>query len=207
MPLLTEAQPDALAKTYALSLLELVEAKGGQSLTEDTLGELEDILELARSDAAFSEFLSSLTLAVKHRTDSLKKIFGGRIEALTLNFLLVLNEKGRLSHLPAIVAAYDTIAQERFGRIEVDVFTAEPISADELRGIKERLQSSLGKEAIVHPYTDGSMIGGVKLRIGDQLIDASIATQLRKLRDRLNDHGGSELRARAERIIDDTPEE
>lgn len=205
MPLI-EAQPDALAETYARSLFELVEAKGGQTKIEETLGELEDILELARSDAAFSEFLSSLALAVGDRTKSLKNILGGRVEELTLNFLLILNEKGRLSHLPAIVAAFDSIVQHQFGRIEVDVFTAEPINADELRSIKERLQSSLGKEAIVHPYTDGSMIGGVKLRIGDKLIDASIATQLRKLRDRLNDHGGSEIRARAENAIDDTTE-
>ena len=53
--------------------------------------------------------------------------------------------------------------------------------------------------AIVHPYTDNTMIGGVKFRIGDQLIDASLATQLRQFRDRLYDRRrpmGNERRER-----------
>ena len=66
---------------------------------------------------------------------------------------------------------------------EVDVYTASPISSGELDVIRDRLKRALGKEPIVHPYTDGAMIGGLKLQIGDQLIDASIATSLRKLRD------------------------
>ena len=58
MPL-TDARPDALATIYAKSLYELADEQGGQTAVENTLGELEDILEIARGDAQFSEFLSS----------------------------------------------------------------------------------------------------------------------------------------------------
>jgi len=92
--------------------------------------------------------------------------------------------------------------QEAFGRVEVDVYTASPISPEDLGAIRDRLQQVLGKEPIVHPYTDRSMIGGLKLQIGDQLIDASIATSLRKLRDRLNEDGLAAIRAKADRLID-----
>lgn len=201
MPL-TESPPDALARTYARSLFELAQERGGQAAIESTLAELEDILELARSDAKFSEFLSSRILPAKSRAESLRKIFAGRASDIVLNFLLVLNEKGRLGHFIPIVGAFDELVQETFGRVEVDVYTASPISPQELSMIQDRLRQALGKEPIVHPYTDGSMIGGLKLQIGDQLIDASVATSLRKLRDRLSAEGAAQLRARAERLID-----
>jgi F-type H+-transporting ATPase subunit delta len=202
MPL-SEARPDALAEMYARSLFELAEAKGGQAVIESTLGELEELLELARANPTFSEFLSSLSMPAAKRGESIRRIFKGRISDLTAHFLLVLNDKGRLAHLPAIAAAFDAKVQAHFGRVEVDVFTAEPIRADELRAIKERFQKAIGKEAIIHPYTEGAMLGGVKIRIGDRLIDGSLATQLRRMREQLNTSGAAALRARAEKIIDD----
>ncbi len=201
MPLI-DAEPDALARTYAQSLVELVEGEGGQEAIERTLGELEDILELAREDPLFGEFLSSRVLAKDARSASLDRIFQGRISDLTLRFLQVLNAKDRLSHLPAIVAAFDQIVQDRFGRIEVDVYTAEPVDGEELASMRSQLQEILGREVILHPYTDSEMIGGLRLRIGDNLIDGSVASQLRKLRDQLIRHGSAEVRARIDRILD-----
>ena len=61
MPL-TEAAPDALARTYATSLFELAQSRGGQATIEQVQGELEDVLELARNDRRFSEFLASRIL-------------------------------------------------------------------------------------------------------------------------------------------------
>jgi F-type H+-transporting ATPase subunit delta len=202
MPL-AEARPDALAQTYARSLFELVQAKGGQGAIESTLGELEDILELARSSPNLSEFFASPAVPAARRRESLKRMFKGRISDHTCHFLLVLNDKGRLAHLPSIAAAFDAMVQEHFGRVEVDVYTAGPISADELRAIKDRFQRAIGKEAIIHPYTDGSMLGGVKIRIGDRLIDGSVATQLRRMKEQLHSSGSAALRASTERIIDD----
>lgn len=201
MPLI-ESQIDALSEIYARSLFELAEAKGGRGMIEGCLGELEDILELARGNPRFGEFLASRVLPVKDRAESLTNIFAGKASDLTVRFLQVLNQKGRLSHLPSIAAAYDQLVQEKFGRVEVDVYTASPISTDELKLIRERLQSALGKEPIVHPYTDESMIGGIRLQIGDKLIDGSLSTRLRKLRDQLATGGAAEIRARAEQIID-----
>lgn len=203
MPL-TESAPDALARVYAQSLFELARAEGGgQARIEEVLGELEDILELARADARFGEFLASRVLPAAARAESLRRIFGGRVSPVTLNFLLVLNRKGRLGHLPAIAAAYDQIVQSAFGRVEVDVYTAAPLDPAQIGQLKERLRSVLGREPIVHPYTDPSMIGGLRLQIGDQLIDASIAARLRRLRDRLTVSGAAALRGRVDRIIGD----
>jgi F-type H+-transporting ATPase subunit delta len=205
MPLI-ESQPDALANVYARSLLELADEQGGQERVESVLGQLEDILDLARADKTFGEFLASRVLASATRSASLRTILGGRCDDLVLRFFLVLNEKGRLGHIAAIVAAYDAQVQDRFGRIEVDVYTAAPVDVAELSGIKSRLSSILGKDVVVHPYTDESMIGGIKLRIGDQLVDASLSSRLRRMRDRLQSSGGAELRSQAQRIIERSEE-
>lgn len=201
MPL-TQTQPDAVAQTYAQSLFEVAHTQGGRGKVEEVLGELEDILELARQDAKFSEFLASQVLPVKARSASLGRIFKGRITDTTLNLLLVLNAKDRLAHLPAIASAFDSLAQAQFGRVEIDVFTADPMNPDQTRQVRDRIAQAIGKEVIVHPYTDASMIGGIRLRIGDQLIDGSIATKLRKLRDQLGDQGAARMRAGMSGILE-----
>jgi F-type H+-transporting ATPase subunit delta len=201
MPLI-EAHPDALAKVYAKSLFDIAHAEGGQSNTESVLGELEDILEIARNDNAFSELLASQLIDTTKRDASLVRIFEGRVSPLTLNFLRQLNRKARLGHLPPITTAMDVMVQDQFGRIEVDVFTATPISSDELGSVRDRISAALGKDVILHPYTDSSMLGGIKLRLGDQLIDASIQAELRKMRDKLVNQGATEIRGRAGDMID-----
>lgn len=201
MPL-THSEPDALSRVYASALFELAMGQGGQAGIEHTLGELEELIDLARTQPAFGEFLSSRIVPSDSRGASLKRILTGRVSDLTRNFMLTLNAKGRLASLPGIVAAFDEKVQVAFGRVEVDVYTASPISPEDLSAIRERLRATLGKDPIVHPYTDRAMIGGLKLQIGDQLIDASIATRLRKMRDRFDDHGLAKLRARADRMMD-----
>lgn len=202
MPLL-DTQPDAVANTYARALFDLAIQQGGQERAESMSGELEDIVELARADAHFSEFLASRVLGVKERDASLERIFAGRCSPLVLNFLRLLNRKGRLSHLPPITQAFDALVQEQFGRVEVDVYTPAPIDDAQLRSIRDRLAAALGKEPVIHPYTDPGMIGGVKLRIGDQLIDASVSARLRQMRDRLGTSGGAIVRGRSADLLDD----
>lgn len=201
MPLI-EAQPDALAKVYAKSLFELAQQQGGQQKAEEILGELEEIIEIARNDRAFSELLASRLIDAGKRDASLERMFAGKVSPLTLNFLRQLNRKGRLANLSQIANALDAMVQDQFGRVEVDVFTAAPISAGELESVRKQLSDSLGKDVIMHPYTDSSMLGGIKLRLGDQLIDASIQAELRKMRDTLINKGGAQVRGRSRDMLE-----
>ena len=77
--------------------------------------------------------------------------------------------------------AYAQLVQEALGRVEVKVFTPRAIDDASLKTIKRNVQEMLGKEPVLHTNVDPSMLGGVKLRIGDQLIDGSVATKLRRL--------------------------
>ena len=198
----TDTQTDAIARVYALSLFELASARGGQHEIESVYGELEDILEIASANPTFAEFLSSQILSTDKRRDSLRAIFDGRCSDLVLRFLLVCNDKGRLNKLEGIAIAYDTLLQERFGRVEVDVFTATALDSKQLSALKERLKGAIGKEPVIHAYTDESLIGGLKLLIGDQLIDASVANRLRRMSDQLATSGAPEIRSRASQIFE-----
>lgn len=195
-------QTDALANVYAKSLFELAQQAGGQEKITELLGELEQICELLRADRRVHEFFASPVIDKNSRSESLKRIFSNRVTDLTLRFLLILNDKTRLSHLEAIAAAYDRLVQEAYGRIEVDVYTAAPVGQQQLDSIRERIKQALGREPVLHPYTEPAMLGGLKLRIGDQLIDGSITNKLRRMKRDLQ-ASGSKLRERLTRFIED----
>lgn len=201
MPLI-ETKPDALAKVYAHAAFEVAEQTDGAS-PEGLLGQLEDLLEIARDNRGFNELLASQLIDTDKRDASLVRMLEGKCDRLTASFLRQLNAKGRLGHLIPIVGALDELVQSRFGRIEVDVFTASPMSPEALESIKHQLNESLGKEAIIHPYTDSTMLGGIKIRMGDQLIDASVQADLRSLRDNLLRGGGAKVRGRSNDMLDD----
>jgi len=202
MPL-SQTKPDALANIYAKSLYAEAFAAGGRERVEAVQGQFEDLLEMTRTDKTFNEFLASRVIPTTEREGALKKILGGRIDELLLRFVLVVNRKDRLGHIVPIAAAYDQVVQQQFGRVEVDVVTASAIEAQQLASVKSRLGEALGKEVVVHSYTDPTMIGGVKFRIGDQLIDASVQTTLRKIRDQLSTQGDAVVRGKINRIIED----
>lgn len=195
------AETDALANVYARSLYELADEAGGQQKIQEIGTELEQICALAREQPDFREFISSPIIDKRKRAESLRQIFSDRVTDLTLRFLLVLNGKKRLNHLEAIATAYDALIQEQFGRVEVDVFTPEPLNQAEIDMIRQRVQQMISKEPVMHAYTEPAMIGGIKLRIGDRLVDGSISSRLRRMRQELLGSGGAQLRSRINELI------
>jgi F-type H+-transporting ATPase subunit delta len=197
---------DALSAVYARSLYELAEEAGGRDKILEIADEIEQVCELAIGDRSFREFLGSPIVDRGRRGDALRNIFRERVTDLVLRFLLVLNDRGRLGHLEAIGDAYTRLVQEAFGRVEVDVFTPGALEPDQVETLKQRIQTILGKEPVMYTYTEPAMIGGVKLRIGDQLIDGSVAARLKHIRRQFLSSGGSAVREQFDRILDEGDE-
>jgi len=198
-------QYDAVAGVYARSLYELANEAGKLDKVGDVYDELHAIVEMTRADKNLKEFFASPIVGIGRRRDALKTIFEGRISDMLLRFMLVANEKGRLGHLDQIAGAYDALVQEAHGRIEVDVMTAsdEKVGQDLIEAVKKRVQDVLGKEPVLHHYSDPAMIGGIKLRIGDQLVDGSVATRLRRMKEEILGEGATGVRAETERFLDE----
>ena len=192
---------DEIARVYAESLLALAEARGGNGISE--VGEeLEGLAQIVRSDRGFAEFLRSPVVDANAREASLRRTLDGRVSPLVRDFILVLNRKGRLGEFVNVAAAYDALVQERLGRVEVDVYTASgPVGEEVLAAVRAKVKSALGKEPVLRMHVEPSMIGGLKLRIGDQLIDGSVATRLENLRQHVLETGRGDLRADPDRFL------
>jgi F-type H+-transporting ATPase subunit delta len=198
---------DALAHVYASSLFELAEEAGGLEKIVEVGQELGQLCALTRTEPAFAEFLASPIIEKHKRSAVLGRIFRDRVTDLMLRFLLVLNNKGRLGHLKHIDVAYGEMVQEAHGRIDVDVYTAAPVDEKALRRIGQRIREVIEKEPVLHASVDESMLGGLTLRIGDQLMDGSVATRLRRFRQNLLTRGTAAVGDRFRRIIDEGVEE
>ena len=194
---------DALSNVYARSLFELATDGGGNEHALEVSEELEQICELARQERELGLFFSSPVIDATKRGKALSAIFANNVTELTHHFLLVLNLKGRLNHFESIASAFDALVQKAFGRIEVDVYTPTPVDAESINIIKTRVTEMLGKEPVLHPYIDSSMLGGIKLRIGDQLIDGSVQTRLRRLSETIKTQGGTAIRERFESYVEE----
>ncbi len=196
-------QTDTLSRIYASSLYELADEAGGRDKIMEIADELEQICDLVQSDRQFREMITSPVIDASRRAEALGRIFGNRVTDLVVRFLIILNRNGRLGHLESIQAAYDQQVQEAFGRIEVDVITASEIDAEARNRIGERIKQALGKEPVMHAYTDPSIIGGVRLRIGDEMIDGSVATRLRRMGTALQQNGSQDIRTQINRFLED----
>lgn len=113
------------------------------------------------------------------------EIGGGRLsdEAQNLVRLLVAND--RLIVLPEIAALYEARKNERQGRLEVHITTAYALQAAQKHALAEALQTRLGCEVTITAEKDPELIGGIRIRAGDLVIDGSVRNQLRQLANQI----------------------
>ena len=201
---MTMKQTDTLANVYARSLFELAEADGGRDKILELADELEQVAELLAGSKELHALFRSPVIDGDRRANTLRSIFENRITDLLLRFMLVLNSNGRLDHFDSIQMSYDLMVQEAFGRIEVDVVTAIPLDQESLAHVKESIQQAFGKDPVLHPSVDASILGGIQIRVGDQLMDGSVATRLRRLGHQLREQGSHSIRTDSARFMEDT---
>ena len=171
-----------LATAYAKSLVELASDQNEAERIGKELADLEKVLE---SDPAFQTFLASPAIGEVERGQVIEKVFRGRVSPLLANFLGVMNRKGRLGLLPQVAVSYQKLLEDQMGLIEVDVISAQRLTPDQLEQVRRKVSAALKREAVVHQYVDESIIGGLLIRVEDQLLDASVKAQLRAIRRQL----------------------
>ena len=180
MKTVSATNPTAIA--YARSMLELANER---NQADDIGREMAAIKEITDQNPTFAAFLADPGIGATERTATLSRVFRDRVSPLVMNFLGVLNNKGRLRLLGPIAEAYGNLLDEQQGKVEVDVTTAQRLSPEQLEQVRQRVGQALGKNAVVHQYVDENIIGGLVLRVEDRLIDASVRYQLEAMRARL----------------------
>ena len=177
-----KTQKSPAAHAYAQSLLELANES---NRAEPMAQELDALREILTSNSTFRLYLADPGIGISERHETLNRIFKGNVSQLLLNFLGVLNEKGRLGILDQIIETYYDLLEEQMGKIEVDVYVAQKLLPEQLERVRQRVSGALKKDAVVHEYVDESLIGGIVLRVGDKLFDASAKHQLQAMKEKL----------------------
>src|SRR3546814_13475981 len=109
-----------------------------------------------------------------------------KLDGTTANFLGVLAANRRLAQLPAIIRAFRALAAQHRGETTAEVASAHPLSGAQVDALKAALRQRLGRDVAVDLPVDPALLGGLKVRIGSQMIDSSIRTRLPSLPDRKN---------------------
>ena len=102
-----------------------------------------------------------------------------------LNLVHLLIERDRLAELPAVSQEFHRLLNEHRGIVEADVTTAIALSQVEAAGVERRLTAATGKTVVIRPHVDPAIIGGLVIRVGDKLMDSSVATRLESMRAEL----------------------
>lgn len=177
-----ENHPSPSAVAYATALIELANERNLTQPIADDLGGLRQVLA---ENPAFRAYLGDPSVGDTERAELLQRVFQDKLQPLLAHFLEVLAAKGKLGHLDQIADAYDDLLDEQLGKIEVDVTVAQQLSPEQLEDVRRKVSTALSKDAVVHQYVDESIIGGLILRVQDKLIDASVKTQIQKLKEQL----------------------
>ena len=191
----------ALARTYAKSLMELAETAGPE-VVEQVAQELADIVDLLRATPDLKALFDSPAVNAAKRAVSLEKIFKGQVSDLTYRFIQVVNDKGRLDQFGVFKVAFDQALMDKRGQVEVEICTATELPASQAEQIGKNIGTALNCIARVSSRVDPAMIGGLKLRIGDKLIDGSVATRLAAIKRQMIEKGHESIRAGAQTMLE-----
>jgi F-type H+-transporting ATPase subunit delta len=180
----------AIARVYAQALLGLADR---QREVDEILEQLEQLRSLMEEAPALEDFLGTPLVQEETRKVALEKLFRGQASDLLVDTLQVMNSKGRLGLIQALVVAYREEYEELRGRIDVRVTTAVPLSDSLRQRLRVATSEVTGKEAQLVEEVDQSILGGMILRIGDQKIDTSIAKEIRQLGEQMVERASREL--------------
>ena len=169
----------SLAGRYASALFDL--ARDQRQI--ESVGNSLDSLDRALAESPDLAELASSPLIGR---DEAGKAFAALAPALALdpittNFLGVIARNGRKSELKAMIRAFRRIAAEHRGEITAEVVSAHPLRDDQIQAIKAQLRGRAGRDVAIDAEVDPNILGGLVVKLGSQMIDASIRTKLNRL--------------------------
>ncbi len=172
-----------IARRYARALADYAESNGEMTRVA---AEAADFTEVHNRLPEFRETLASPVLTADAKIEVIRRTLGGELSPSFEGFLRLVirhhREKWLCFMLPALIGIY----KQRYGIVDVTLTTAAPVDDSFI----ERLSETVGlrthsREVRVIRKTDPSLIGGFRFRIDDRLLDASLATQLRRVQQKL----------------------
>lgn len=170
------------AKTYAGVLLDIGRAKNALDLLSE---ELAAFTAIVTSEEGFRLFLNVPGIGADEKKSFLQKTLKGKFSGEFVNFLCVLVDNDRQGEIEEIDAAYRELLDEENRSARVTVITSAPCD-DALRAnIVSALAKRYDRKIVLEEQVDPSILGGVILKAGDTVIDGSVLTRIRGIKDKL----------------------
>lgn len=168
------AEPTTVARPYAEAAFKLADATGTLGKWSEMLG----ALALVAQDERVRVAIADPNLTDAQAAGLFIAILSGSLSGDAENFVRVLAENGRLGLLPQIRSQFDALKNEREGVLEAEVHTAFELSAAQLADLVQRLEKKTGRKVKAKIEVSKDLIAGVKIVLGDRVIDGSARAQL-----------------------------
>ncbi|MGF1536058.1 MAG: ATP synthase F1 subunit delta [Elainellaceae cyanobacterium] len=167
-----------VASPYASALMSIADSQGKvDAIAEDIRG----LRQLLAESEELKTFLGNPLIK-----DEVKKGVLGRaaedLDSYTRNFLMLLVDKGRIQFLDDICAEYQSLVRERSGTVLAEVTSAIPLSDEQKEAVRRKvMEFASANQVELETTVDPDLIGGVIIKVGSQVIDASLRGQLRRI--------------------------
>jgi F-type H+-transporting ATPase subunit delta len=175
------ARPGTAAHRYAEAAFELAER-------EDAFDRWRDDLHVAAevaADESVTRILDNPAIPLADREELLARLLQPRLSRPVFNLVRLLAQRSTLELLPRISAEYDRLWNAHAGIVSATVSSALPLTADEDAAVRAKVATLTGSKVEIQTVVDPALIGGLTVRIGDRLIDASVRGRLERLREEL----------------------
>lgn len=168
-----------LAARYAVALFGLADERKELDAVAEDLRALRGML---RESADLRRLIRSPVLSREEKGKAIAAIAQpARLSALTRNFLGLLAQNRRLFALPEMIESYLSELAARRGEVTAQVRAAEALSRAQREAVDEHLRKAVGGKVVVDIQVDPSLLGGLIVKLGSRMIDASLKTQLYRL--------------------------
>ena len=175
------ARLGSAARRYAEAVFELAER-------DNALDRWHEDLRLAAgvtADEAISRVINSPMVPLAKREKLVEQLFASRLSKPAFNLVRLLVQRGSLELVGPIAGEYQRLLNKKRGIVSAVVTSAQPLTDDEDAAIRGRVAELTGTTVDVRTAVDPALIGGLTVKIGDRLIDASVRGRLERLREQL----------------------
>ncbi len=171
-----------IVRRYAAALLAAAQKADIVDRVESDLGLVSYVFE---TTPKLMQSVSSPVLPARTKKSVIGEIFADKIHEITLNYIYLLIDKRREEAIPLTECEYLALANEARGIIKVQVISAVKLNDDEEARLTEKLKQITGKSVVLEKRVDSDLIGGIKVQVGDNVIDGTIKGHLEELKNRL----------------------
>jgi F-type H+-transporting ATPase subunit delta len=169
----------SLAGRYASALFDLARDERQIDAVGQSLGLLAQALVDSRD---FGELVSSPLIDREEARKAFEAVARElSLDPTTTNFLGVLAKNGRKNQLQPVIRAFRRLAAEHRGETTAEVVTAHALKDDQLSALRRQLRARAGRDVAIETRIDPEILGGIVIKMGSQMIDASIRTKLNRL--------------------------